>query len=100
MPQRRALITDYLLGQLPPRVAETARDRPRRTPRAERAWARVLAAELSPLARGALPEIPAAAAAAAPSRNRAEAQRRTRSRRRARRRCRRRGRPPERPTAR
>ena len=26
-PERRALITDYLLGQLPPRVSEDTRDR-------------------------------------------------------------------------
>src|ERR1700759_541462 len=42
--QRRALITDYLLGQLPPAVAEQTRDRLAESP-SERAWARVLASE-------------------------------------------------------
>jgi hypothetical protein len=55
--QRRALITDYLLGQLPPKVAEQTRDRLAQSP-SERAWARVLASELAPLASEALPEIP------------------------------------------
>ncbi|MHB8658982.1 MAG: RNA polymerase sigma factor [Solirubrobacteraceae bacterium] len=54
---QRALITDYLLGQLPPRVGEQVRDRLGESPN-ERAWARVLAAELSPLAAAGLPEIP------------------------------------------
>lgn len=57
VPESRALITDYLLGQLPPRVAENIRDRLAESP-AERAWARVVAAELTPLARDSLPEIP------------------------------------------
>jgi Sigma-70, region 4 len=56
-PERRALITDYLLGQLPPRVADETRDRLGESP-TERAWARVLASELTPLAKEALPEIP------------------------------------------
>jgi hypothetical protein len=56
-PERRALITDYLLGQLPARVSEDTRDRLAETP-AERAWARVVSAELAPLAGGTLPEIP------------------------------------------
>jgi hypothetical protein len=55
--QRRALITDYLLGQLPPRVAESVRDRLGEVPN-ERAWARVIASELTPIASSALPEIP------------------------------------------
>jgi Sigma-70, region 4 len=56
-PERRALITDYLLGQLPPRVAEQTRDRLGESP-TERAWARVLAGELTSLAKDPLPEIP------------------------------------------
>jgi hypothetical protein len=56
-PERRALITDYLLGQLPPRVAEMTRQQ-LATSAPDRAWARVLAAELTPLARDPLPEIP------------------------------------------
>ena len=60
---RRALITDYLLGQLPPAVALQTRDRLADTP-GERAWARVLASELAPLSSGPLPEIPVAGAPA------------------------------------
>lgn len=56
-PERRALITDYLLGQLPPRVAEDTRSRLAESP-GERAWARVIAGELVPLSAGELPEIP------------------------------------------
>jgi hypothetical protein len=55
--QRRALITDYLLGQLPPAVTRDVRDHLAVTP-SERAWARVLAAELAPLSSRPLPEIP------------------------------------------
>src|SRR5438270_13038648 len=40
--QRRALITDYLLGQLPERLEEDTRERLAESP-AERAWARVVA---------------------------------------------------------
>jgi hypothetical protein len=54
----RALITDYLLGQLPVRVAADTRDRLAGSA-SERAWARVLAAELAPLSAEPLPEIPA-----------------------------------------
>ncbi|MGI8411692.1 MAG: sigma factor-like helix-turn-helix DNA-binding protein [Solirubrobacteraceae bacterium] len=57
-PQRRALITDYLLGQLPPRVGEDTRAHLARSA-GERAWARVVASELAPLAPDRLPEIPA-----------------------------------------
>jgi hypothetical protein len=57
--ERRALITDYLLGQLPARVEEETRDQLARSP-SERAWARVVSSELQPLAEGSLPEIPAA----------------------------------------
>jgi Sigma-70, region 4 len=56
-PESRALITDYLLGQLPDRVAEQTRERLASSPY-DRAWARVLAAELAPLASTPLPEIP------------------------------------------
>ncbi len=59
-PEHRALITDYLLGQLPPQVTETTRDRLAQTP-AERAWARVVASELAPFAAQPLPDIPAEA---------------------------------------
>jgi len=55
--QRRALITDYLLGQLPEPVGEQTRDRLAESA-SERAWARVLASELAPLASQPLPEIP------------------------------------------
>jgi Sigma-70, region 4 len=56
--ERRALITDYLLGQLPTRVADEVRDHLGRSA-SERAWARVVASELAPLASAALPTIPA-----------------------------------------
>jgi hypothetical protein len=61
--QRRALITDYLLGQLPPAVTRQVRDRLAQSP-SERAWARVLASEVAPLTENPLPEIPAAGAQA------------------------------------
>ena len=56
-PERRALITDYLLGALPRRVADDVRDHLAGSP-SERAWARVVASELAPVASGPLPEIP------------------------------------------
>jgi hypothetical protein len=62
-PERRGLIADYLLGQLPPRVAETVHGRLASSP-PERAWARILASELAPIARDPLPEIPVSAPAA------------------------------------
>jgi hypothetical protein len=65
-PIRRALITDYLLGQLPAGISEETRASLARSP-AERAWARVLASELAPLARDPLPEIPAPQPAGAPA---------------------------------
>jgi len=71
-PESRALITDYLLGQLPDRVAEQARERLAQSPY-ERAWARVVASELEQIATEPLPEIPdgsrarSAPAAAAPA---------------------------------
>jgi hypothetical protein len=63
-PESRALITDYLLGQLPDRVAEQTRERLAGSPY-DRAWARVLASELGPVASNPLPEIPDGARAAA-----------------------------------
>jgi hypothetical protein len=54
---RRHLITDYLLGQLPPRIAEQTRESLARSP-TDRAWARVVASELAPLSSRPLPEIP------------------------------------------
>ncbi len=56
-PERRGLITDYLLGALPGRVADDVRDHLAGSP-SERAWARVVASELQPLASEPLPEIP------------------------------------------
>jgi len=56
-PERRALITDYLLGQLPAKVGEDTRQRLAQSA-GERAWARVLASELEPIAVSPLPEIP------------------------------------------
>ncbi len=56
-PEQRALITDYLLGQLPARVSQDTADRLADSP-AERAWARVVASELAPVATHPLPEIP------------------------------------------
>ncbi len=61
---RRALITDYLLGQLPARIANETRASLARVP-TERAWARVVSSELGALARDPLPEIPAPEAAGA-----------------------------------
>lgn len=55
--QRRALITDYLLGQLPPRVSDEIREHLVQSA-SERAWARVVASELGPLTSTPLPEIP------------------------------------------
>lgn len=55
--QRRALITDYLLGALPARVSGDVRERLADSP-GERAWARVVASELQPIATEPLPEIP------------------------------------------
>jgi hypothetical protein len=60
-PERRALITDYLLGQLPPAVADQVYERLAGSP-SERAWARIMSSELAPLAKDQLPEIPSAAA--------------------------------------
>ena len=62
--ERRALITDYLLGQLPGRVREEIRERLASFP-SERAWARVLVGELAPMATTPLPKIPSPQAASA-----------------------------------
>ncbi len=64
-PEARALITDYLLGQLPEKVAEQTRDRLAESPY-ERAWAGVVATELASIASKPLPGIPDGARAAAP----------------------------------
>jgi hypothetical protein len=64
-PERRGLITDYLLGQLPPRVMEQTRERLAQSA-GERAWARVVASELSPLSGGPLSEIPVESTRRAP----------------------------------
>lgn len=63
---QRALLTDYLLGQLPPRVAEQVAGRLAQSP-PDRAWVRVIASEITPLATKPLPEIPVAAAPSAPA---------------------------------
>jgi hypothetical protein len=65
-PESRALITDYLLGQLPDRVAEQTRERLASSPY-DRAWARVLASELGQVASQPLPEIPDGASRASAS---------------------------------
>jgi len=70
--ESRALITDYLLGQLPERVAEQTRERLASSPY-ERAWARVLASELAPMASSPLPEIPDATRARSDARSEAGA---------------------------
>ena len=64
--QRRGLIADYLLGQLGPEAASETRDAIADSP-SERAWARVVASELSPLAAEPLPEIPSTRSAPAAS---------------------------------
>lgn len=62
-PERTELIADYLLGQLDPAGTERARSLLAGSP-GDRAWARLLSTSLAPLASGAMPEIPAAPAAA------------------------------------
>lgn len=56
----RALVTDYLLGQLPDRVAEEVHGY-LQTSDADREWARAIAAEVAPLSPRPLPEIPVGA---------------------------------------
>jgi hypothetical protein len=55
--EHRALITDYLLGQLSGDALDETRVRLGQSP-GERAWARVVASELGSLAKDPLPEIP------------------------------------------
>jgi hypothetical protein len=69
--ESRALITDYLLGQLPERMAEQTRERLASSPY-ERAWARVLVSALGPMASKPLPEIPNGSRAAEPGGSAAE----------------------------
>jgi hypothetical protein len=57
--ERRALIADYLLGQLSGQASEEVREQLARSP-SDRAWARVVASELQSLT-DELPEIPTAA---------------------------------------
>jgi len=64
--ESRALITDYLLGQLPEQMGAQTRER-LASSASERAWARVLASELAPVAGKPLPEIPDGSAAEGPS---------------------------------
>jgi hypothetical protein len=63
---QRALITDYLLGQLPPRVGEQVNERLATSP-PDRAWARVIASEIGSLASSPLPEIPVGPTRPAPA---------------------------------
>jgi hypothetical protein len=72
--ERRALITDYLLGALPRPVAEQVRER-LATSAGERAWARVIASELAPISSRPLPEIPTGAPGREPPVQRAERRR-------------------------
>jgi hypothetical protein len=55
--EQRAMIADYLLGQLSGGDADEVRDRLSESA-SQRAWARVLSSELAPLSNHALPEIP------------------------------------------
>ncbi|MGI8573078.1 MAG: hypothetical protein ACR2L9_10715 [Solirubrobacteraceae bacterium] len=57
---RRALIADYLLGQLPPRVSEDVAKRLGQSAD-ERNWAQALISELAPIASKPLPAVPSAA---------------------------------------
>lgn len=56
-PERRAMIADYLLGQLSDGDADAVRDGLSESA-SQRAWARVLSSELAPLSNHPLPEIP------------------------------------------
>ncbi len=71
--ERRSEITDYLLGQLDASAALRVWDSLANTP-SERAWARVVASELTPLAAHPLPEIPVSAERREPEPVAAEAQ--------------------------
>ena len=63
--QRRALITDYLLGALPDQLARDVREHLSESA-SERAWARAVASELQGLSERPLPEIPAESGSSAP----------------------------------
>jgi hypothetical protein len=63
---QRALLTDYLLGELPSRVSDEVHDGIAQDP-AQRAWLRVIASEVGGLATGGLPPIPAPGAGRASS---------------------------------
>jgi Sigma-70, region 4 len=65
--ERRALITDYLLGALPAGVAEEVREHLRQSA-SERAWARAVSSELQELSEAPLPEVPADPGGRTPSR--------------------------------
>jgi len=65
--EHRALIGEYLLAQLPAKAARRVREQIATSP-ADRAWARVVAAELASLATAPLPEIPAATGRRSPAR--------------------------------
>jgi hypothetical protein len=56
-PERRALITDYLLGALPEPVAEEVRGHLSQSA-SERAWARAVSSELQAIAEHPLPPVP------------------------------------------
>lgn len=64
-PQRRAAVSDYLLGQLSDRDADRAREY-LASSASGRAWARVVADALRPIGDGVVPEVPTAGAAATP----------------------------------
>jgi anti-sigma-K factor RskA len=64
-PEQRAMIADYLLGQLSGGDADAARDGLSESA-SQRAWARVLSSELAPLSNHPLPEIPVGADARGP----------------------------------
>jgi Sigma-70, region 4 len=64
--QRRALITDYLLGALPDQLADDVRAHLSESA-SERAWARAVASELQDLSERPLPEIPDGAHPKAPA---------------------------------
>jgi hypothetical protein len=68
-PERRALITDYLLGALPPAVADEVREHLSQSA-SERAWARAVSSELQSLAERPLPEVPAESGSALRPRDR------------------------------
>jgi Sigma-70, region 4 len=64
--ERRALITDYLLGALPASVAAEVREHLRGSA-SERAWARAVSSEVQGLSESPLPEVPAETGGATPA---------------------------------